>query len=553
MPTPVSALIHAATMVTAGVYLLMRSSPLIEYSSTVLLLCLWLGAITTVFSSLIGLFQQDIKKVIAYSTMSRRAQKYNMETIIFRNQTICVECCKPLIFSQVTKAQDYSLNNLLSNKGLNCYFSLYALHVAAAVAPAAGTTPVAAAVVTPAAGAVRQEEEVRANAASRTRMITEQLYILNYVTNILEFITKSSRWVGTSEAIRLALIYIFFYLFIIIFIYISVLCYAFEAVALLRTNINKVIPLLSDGTTGGGLRLACGEKSYLTYKTTNTVSLTGVFIRKFLKIRGSYIFRTTWQRRYYVQQQQQDDNANTNANVNINARDPFFEWLAGLIDGQGCFFLSKNGFAYFKLIMDSRDKKILYDIRNKLGGSIHIITKKKKLKYQLRDKKGLITLLEGVNGLIRNPTRMLEMNKLCQKYKIELLFPKPLLFNSGWLSGFVDSEATSVHLEEDTPRVLIVMRQKNKYLLDPLVPLYGGRVEIPNSKFGEFKYVICKKNELFYLIEEYFSEYPLKTKKLIRINLIREFYLKKFNKGSKNIRKLCKWIEFKNKWEKYID
>ncbi len=70
-PTPVSALIHAATMVTAGVYLLMRSSPLIEYSSIVLLLCLWLGAITTVFSSLIGLFQQDIKKIIAYSTMSQ--------------------------------------------------------------------------------------------------------------------------------------------------------------------------------------------------------------------------------------------------------------------------------------------------------------------------------------------------------------------------------------------------------------------------------------------------------------------------------------------------
>ena len=70
-PTPVSALIHAATMVTAGVYLLMRTSPLIEYSSTVLVLCLWIGAITTVFSSLIGLFQQDIKKVIAYSTMSQ--------------------------------------------------------------------------------------------------------------------------------------------------------------------------------------------------------------------------------------------------------------------------------------------------------------------------------------------------------------------------------------------------------------------------------------------------------------------------------------------------
>ena len=49
----------------------MRSSPLIEYSAIVLMSCLILGAITTVFSSLIGLFQQDIKKVIAYSTMSQ--------------------------------------------------------------------------------------------------------------------------------------------------------------------------------------------------------------------------------------------------------------------------------------------------------------------------------------------------------------------------------------------------------------------------------------------------------------------------------------------------
>ena len=90
-PTPVSALIHAATMVTAGVYLLMRSSPVIEYSSTVLMLCLWLGAITTVFSSLIGLFQQDIKKVIAYSTMSQLALKCNSHSITFRLQTICVK------------------------------------------------------------------------------------------------------------------------------------------------------------------------------------------------------------------------------------------------------------------------------------------------------------------------------------------------------------------------------------------------------------------------------------------------------------------------------
>jgi NADH-ubiquinone oxidoreductase chain 5 len=70
-PTPVSALIHAATMVTAGAYLLMRSSPLLEYSSTILLLVLWIGAITTLFAGMIGLVQNDLKKVIAYSTCSQ--------------------------------------------------------------------------------------------------------------------------------------------------------------------------------------------------------------------------------------------------------------------------------------------------------------------------------------------------------------------------------------------------------------------------------------------------------------------------------------------------
>ena len=68
---------------------MIRSSPLIEYSSTILLICLWLGAITTVFSSLIGLFQQDIKKVIAYSTMSQLAREYTSHSSIFRHQTVC--------------------------------------------------------------------------------------------------------------------------------------------------------------------------------------------------------------------------------------------------------------------------------------------------------------------------------------------------------------------------------------------------------------------------------------------------------------------------------
>ena len=70
-PTPVSALIHAATMVTAGVFLLARSSVLLEYSFSVLEFITILGALTAFISATIGLTQNDLKKVIAYSTCSQ--------------------------------------------------------------------------------------------------------------------------------------------------------------------------------------------------------------------------------------------------------------------------------------------------------------------------------------------------------------------------------------------------------------------------------------------------------------------------------------------------
>ena len=71
MPTPVSALIHAATLVTAGLYLLLRSSPLLEYSSTALLVITLTGATTAFFAATCGLVQNDLKRIIAFSTISQ--------------------------------------------------------------------------------------------------------------------------------------------------------------------------------------------------------------------------------------------------------------------------------------------------------------------------------------------------------------------------------------------------------------------------------------------------------------------------------------------------
>jgi NADH-quinone oxidoreductase subunit L len=70
-PTPISALIHAATMVTAGIFMVARMSPLFELSDTALNLILIVGAITALFMGFLGIIQNDIKRVVAYSTLSQ--------------------------------------------------------------------------------------------------------------------------------------------------------------------------------------------------------------------------------------------------------------------------------------------------------------------------------------------------------------------------------------------------------------------------------------------------------------------------------------------------
>ena len=70
-PTPISALIHAATMVTAGIFMVARMSPLFELSQTALLVVLMVGAVTAISMALVALVQNDIKRVVAYSTLSQ--------------------------------------------------------------------------------------------------------------------------------------------------------------------------------------------------------------------------------------------------------------------------------------------------------------------------------------------------------------------------------------------------------------------------------------------------------------------------------------------------
>ena len=120
--------------------------------------------------------------------------------------------------------------------------------------------------------------------------------------------------------------------------------------------------------------------------------------------------------------------------------------------------------------MDKEDKFALYTIKHKFGGSIKEISSC--LKYKLAHKYGLIKLVSSVNGLIRNPTIMLQLDKVCKLYGIEFEVSKPLTYYNGWFSGFIDSDG-SIYYNEKLDQLILSVTQKNKYLLDPLIKLYN--------------------------------------------------------------------------------
>jgi hypothetical protein len=105
--------------------------------------------------------------------------------------------------------------------------------------------------------------------------------------------------------------------------------------------------------------------------------------------------------------------------------------LSGIIDGDGCFLLSKKGYASLEITIQLRDVRCLNIIKQKYGGSVKVRANQNHIRYRLHHKKGLFNLIEGVNGLIRNPIRMMQLAKICEKYEIPFYYPEKLNYNNG--------------------------------------------------------------------------------------------------------------------------
>lgn len=477
-------------MVCAGVFVLVRSSFILEYTPSVLLIILWLAGLTTLISGLIAVVTNDIKRVIALSTMSQLAHKYyiNILYIIFKHQTICVEIFIKNINSQITKAHNifiyYISNNLFNSFSAWRQYFLYKI------------------------------------------LLTIKYLIIKYIKMSEKWkIIIISKLVGISEAIRLILIY-------------NILSHLYKYFILIINNIYILFINLFN--------------IFIYYNHLYNLNIISFNNEIYNNNRDNKLDL------YDSIKEEEDlieiENITENqyeiiGNTDNVSTDPFNEWLAGVIDGDGYFNLSKKGTARLIITMDIKDKSVLYDIKHKFGGSIYEIANANALRYQLSHRKGLINLINAVNGNIRNPKRMLQMNKLCHKYNINLIFPKPLTFNNGWLAGIIDSDG-SIYMNVKSGQIFISVTQKDKYILEPLIKLYSGRIRTISPNIEAFRYDIYRKLEIFNLIDNYFNKYPLRSSKIKKLNLIRQFYLLRPFRNSTDIIELNKWLDYKNKWDK---
>lgn len=250
----------------------------------------------------------------------------------------------------------------------------------------------------------------------------------------------------------------------------------------------------------------------------------------------------------------QKENVSTTSEVRLETSDKnhWNEWLAGLIDGDGSFLLSKKGYASLEITMDIRDEHALQIIKSVYGGSIKIRSGANALRYRLHHKSGLLSLIKDVNGHIRNSNRLLQLNKICNKYDISLIHPLNLNYYNGWLSGFFDADGT-ITINNTNAHLSISLSQKTEELLLPLKQIYGGNIFIDRSS-QSFKLYISKKEEILKLYD-YFKLYPSRSAKKNRILLINKFYEFKDLKAHKALPDTLlhkSWQNFNLKWLNYI-
>ena len=153
--------------------------------------------------------------------------------------------------------------------------------------------------------------------------------------------------------------------------------------------------------------------------------------------------------------------------------------------------------------MEPRDIACLMKIKNIYGGSVKSTGRADAVRYRLHHDEGITKIINDLNGLLYNPIRINQFQKLCILHNIKYIEPKPLEYNSRYLAGLFDSDG-SIYLNIKSQQVFITITQKSRVLLDIISNVYGGKVYSANANTTAFKLIVSRKADTINLIDNYF-------------------------------------------------
>lgn len=228
------------------------------------------------------------------------------------------------------------------------------------------------------------------------------------------------------------------------------------------------------------------------------------------------------------------------------------EWLAGVIDGDGCFLVNKSGYTSCEITMGLEDEHALAIIKQNLGGSIKLRSGVKALRYRLHNKKGMMELIKRINGNIRHTSRIKQLELVCSRLEIGIIYPSNLTVNNGWFSGFFDADGTITYsIKNNYPQLTISVT--NKLLVDVITfkDVFGGNIYYDKGQNGYYKWSIQSRTDME-KFQSYISKYPSYSNKKKRLFLINKFYylrdLRAYSCSDKS--PLSKaWHKFNNTWK----
>lgn len=225
------------------------------------------------------------------------------------------------------------------------------------------------------------------------------------------------------------------------------------------------------------------------------------------------------------------------------------DWLAGLIDGNGCILLNKQGYASLEITVGLKDVKILMFIKSILGGSVTPRSGVNSWRYRLSNKSGIINLISCIDTRIRLPQRLAQLHRVTDKYNIPLNSCTSTSNNKGWYSGFFDADGSIIlSMKNDLPQLSIRVTQKQSYLLELYKELFNGTIYFDKSSGGYYVWSIKSRKDLmnFY---NFYKTVVFRSYKSNRINLIPKFFqlydLKAYKVDSLYTKA---WNKFLNNW-----